>query len=138
MFNSTRLWRINRTWGQTMGRLELQMAGSVDMGGHSPDTAIPADAANVPDLGWRSSAESLRISATLKLRPDISRSFYSSAGDFTSNKIALAPIRVDRFYNLVRSGYFDGIRFFRRTRLHRSVRNSVTSVSAVWRQQSQG
>jgi peptidyl-prolyl cis-trans isomerase A (cyclophilin A) len=40
--------------------------------------------------------------------------FETSAGDFVvAVERALAPRGADRFYNLVRAGYYDGVRFFR-------------------------
>jgi peptidyl-prolyl cis-trans isomerase A (cyclophilin A) len=40
--------------------------------------------------------------------------FETSAGDFVLEvERALAPLGADRFYNLVRSGYYEGTRFFR-------------------------
>jgi peptidyl-prolyl cis-trans isomerase A (cyclophilin A) len=40
--------------------------------------------------------------------------FETTAGDFVVEvERALAPLGADRFYNLVRNGYYDGVRFFR-------------------------
>ncbi len=40
--------------------------------------------------------------------------FETTAGDFVVEvERALAPVGADRFYNLVRHGYYDGVRFFR-------------------------
>src|SRR5436190_6216157 len=47
--------------------------------------------------------------------PDSFRArFATTKGDFViAVHRAWAPLGADRFYNLVRSGYFDGVRFFR-------------------------
>ena len=46
--------------------------------------------------------------------PEYRARFSTSAGDFVIEvKREWAPIGADRFYNLVRSGYYDGIKFFR-------------------------
>jgi peptidyl-prolyl cis-trans isomerase A (cyclophilin A) len=47
--------------------------------------------------------------------PDTYRArFETTAGDFVVEvRRSLSPAGADRFYNLVRSGYYDGVRFFR-------------------------
>ncbi len=65
--------------------------------------------------------------------------FETSAGDFVIEVHRdWAPLGADRFYNLARSGYFDGVRFFRvlpgfvaQFGIH-----GDPQVSAVWREQS--
>jgi hypothetical protein len=56
--------------------------------------------------------------------PDSFRArFTTTKGDFViAVHRAWAPLGADRFYNLVRSGYFDGVRFFRVV-LHGAVRH---------------
>lgn len=114
---------------------------SADVGGHSPDAAISVDGATLPDMGGSPSAESLRDLSNFEAEaPATFRArFTTSAGDFTIEaRRALAPIGVDRFYNLVRNGYFDGIRFFRVVPdfIVQFGIHGDPSVSAVWRQQS--
>src|SRR5467141_1417422 len=72
-------------------------------GGQRPGAAATPDFHNPASPGFAAQA------------PDSFRArFETSAGDFV---IAVhrrwAPLGADRFYNLVRSGYFDGVRFFR-------------------------
>jgi peptidyl-prolyl cis-trans isomerase A (cyclophilin A) len=72
-------------------------------------TAPPRDAAAAPDF------RAPRNPAFAAQAPDSFRArFETSAGDFV---IAVnrrwAPLGADRFYNLTRSGYYDGVRFFR-------------------------
>ncbi len=63
--------------------------------------------------------------------------FETTAGDFVIEvRRAWAPLGADRFYNLVKSGYYDGVRFFRvisgfmaQFGIHGDPR-----VSAAWRE----
>ena len=70
--------------------------------------------------------------------PDSFRArFATTKGDFViAVHRAWAPLGADRFYNLVRSGYYDGVRFFRvipgfmaQFGLH-----ADTAVTAAWRE----
>src|SRR5213076_1712291 len=73
-----------------------------------------------------------------QLAPDSFRARFSTTrGDFViAVHRAWAPHGADRFYNLVRSGYYDGVRFFRvipgfmaQFGLH-----ADTAVTAAWRE----
>jgi len=94
------------------------------------------DAASAPGGDFRSPASlGMREKApgTYRVR------FETSAGDFVIEvRRDWAPLGADRFYNLARSGYFDGVRFFRvlpgfvaQFGIHGDPR-----VSAAWREQS--
>ena len=69
----------------------------------SSGTAAAPDFHNPVDPGFAQQA------------PDSFRArFATTKGDFViAVQRAWAPLGADRFYNLVRSGYFDGVRFFR-------------------------
>lgn len=71
--------------------------------------------------------------------PDSFRArFETSAGDFViAVRRAWAPRGADRFYNLVRSGYYDDVRFFRVLSgfMAQFGIHGDPSVSAVWREQ---
>jgi len=125
-------------------KVDGQISGDVGImrdGGISNDASVSMDANHAPDMGAAPSAESLRDVASFQAQapPSFRALFTTSAGEFTVEaRRALAPLGVDRFYNLVRNGYFDGIRFFR------VVPNFMVqfgihgdpSVSAIWRQET--
>src|SRR5262245_55315231 len=68
---------------------------------------------------------------------DFRARFATTKGDFViAVHRAWAPLGADRFYNLVRSGYYDGVRFFRvipgfmaQFGLH-----ADTAVTSAWRE----
>jgi peptidyl-prolyl cis-trans isomerase A (cyclophilin A) len=70
--------------------------------------------------------------------PDSFRArFTTTKGDFViAVHRAWAPRGADRFYNLVRSGYYDGVRFFRVIPgfMAQFGIHGDTSVTAVWRE----
>ncbi len=64
--------------------------------------------------------------------------FETSQGDFVIEvQRAWAPLGADRFYNLTRSGYFDGVRFFRVLAgfMAQFGIHGDPQVSAAWREQ---
>lgn len=68
--------------------------------------------------GAKTSASSSRLtdpkSLTAKAPQRFDVTFKTTKGDFTvSVHRAWAPLGADRFYNLARSGFFDGVKFFR-------------------------
>jgi len=71
--------------------------------------------------------------------PDSFRARFSTTkGDFViAVQRAWAPRGADRFYNLVRSGYYDGVRFFRVLPgfMAQFGIHGDTAVTAVWREQ---
>jgi peptidyl-prolyl cis-trans isomerase A (cyclophilin A) len=70
--------------------------------------------------------------------PEYRARFSTSAGDFVIEvKREWAPIGADRFYNLVRSGYYDGIKFFRVISgfMAQFGIHGDSQVSATWRNQ---
>src|SRR6266699_2796784 len=71
--------------------------------------------------------------------PDSFRARFSTTkGDFViAVHRAWAPLGADRFYNLVRSGYYDGVRFFRVLPgfMAQFGIHGDTTVTAVWREQ---
>jgi len=96
-------------------------------GGQRPGAAATPDFHNPASPGFAAQA------------PDSFRArFETSAGDFV---IAVhrrwAPLGADRFYNLVRSGYFDGVRFFRVVSgfMVQFGIHGDPAVSAAWRDQ---
>jgi peptidyl-prolyl cis-trans isomerase A (cyclophilin A) len=70
--------------------------------------------------------------------PDSFRArFATTKGDFViAVHRAWAPLGADRFYNLVRSGYFDGVRFFRIVPgfMAQFGIHGDTAVTAAWRE----
>src|SRR5687767_13604498 len=70
---------------------------------NAPGTAAAPDYRNPADPAFATQA------------PDSFRArFATTKGDFViAVHRAWAPLGADRFYNLVRSGYYDGVRFFR-------------------------
>jgi len=70
--------------------------------------------------------------------PDSFRArFTTTKGDFiVAVHRAWAPLGADRFYNLVRSGYFDGVRFFRVVPgfMAQFGIHGDTAVTAAWRE----
>jgi cyclophilin family peptidyl-prolyl cis-trans isomerase len=70
--------------------------------------------------------------------PDSFRArFTTSKGDFViAVHRAWAPLGADRFYNLVRSGYYDGVRFFRVLSgfMAQFGIHGDTAVAAAWRE----
>ena len=96
-------------------------------GGQRPGAAATPDFHNPASPGFAAQA------------PDSFRArFETSAGDFV---VAVhrrwAPLGADRFYNLVRSGYFDGVRFFRVVSgfMVQFGIHGDPAVSAAWRDQ---
>src|SRR3989442_15172767 len=71
--------------------------------------------------------------------PDSFRARFSTTkGDFVIEvHRARAPLGADRFYNLVRSGFYDGVRFFRVMPgfMAQFGIHGDTTVTAVWREQ---
>ncbi|MEQ1518729.1 MAG: amidohydrolase family protein, partial [Usitatibacteraceae bacterium] len=65
--------------------------------------------------------------------------FETSRGDIVMElQRAWAPIGVDRFFNLVRSGYYDGNRFFRviKDRWVQTGINGDPAIAAIWRERT--
>jgi peptidyl-prolyl cis-trans isomerase A (cyclophilin A) len=63
--------------------------------------------------------------------------FATTAGDFVIKVVrGWAPLGADRFYNLVRSGYYDGVRFFRVIPgfMAQFGIHGDTAVAAAWRE----
>jgi len=130
------------------GRIDADLPGR-DAGMGSMDVGIPMDSAVIPpdmaggataDMGGGPTPASLRDLSNFQAQaPATFRArFTTSAGVFTIEaRRESAPIGVDRFYNLVRNGYFDGIRFFRVVPdfiVQFGIHGDPT-VSAVWRRQ---
>ena len=91
----------------------------------------PEAAATAPDF------RSPQSSAFAAQAPDSFRArFETSAGDFViAVQRRWAPLGADRFYNLTRSGYYDGLRFFRVVSgfMVQFGIHGEPAVSAVWR-----
>ncbi len=92
----------------------------------SSDGAAAPDFRNPADPGFAAQA------------PDSFRArFATSKGDFViAVHRAWAPLGADRFYNLVRSGYYDGVRFFRVIPdfMAQFGIHGDTAVTAAWRE----
>lgn len=126
----------DNTPGAADGQVSSDLGMAMD-GGGSPSI----DAGPAADMGGGPSPDSLRDVTNFQATAPASfrALFTTSAGDFTvESRRQLAPIGVDRFYNLVRNGYFDGIRFFRVVPdfIVQFGIHGDPSVSAVWRQQN--
>src|SRR6266478_7127006 len=93
----------------------------------------PKTAAGAPD--FRNPADP----AFAQQAPDSFRArFSTTTGDFVILvHRAWAPRGADRFYNLVRSGFYDGVRFFRVMPgfMAQFGIHGDTTVTAVWREQ---
>jgi len=96
-------------------------------GGGSPTVAVAADFHNPTGPGFAAQA------------PDSFKAkFETSAGDFViAVQRRWAPQGADRFYNLTRSGYYDGVRFFRVISgfMVQFGIHGDPAVSAAWREQ---
>jgi homoserine O-acetyltransferase len=104
----------------------------------SADGPLPREDAGVPSTAPEDRAVLLQPShaAWSEPAPDTFRAvFETTRGDFTIEVVrAWAPIGADRFYNLIRHGYYDDARF------HRVVSGFITQwgvagapeVTAVW------
>ncbi|MGH7568954.1 MAG: peptidylprolyl isomerase [Gemmatimonadales bacterium] len=104
--------------------------GGAGAGGAGREAATASAAADFHDP--RSAAMSERAPATFRAR------FETSQGDFVLEVHRdWAPVGADRFYHLVRSGYFDGVRFFRVLSgfMAQFGIHGDPQVSAVWRDQ---
>ena len=92
----------------------------------APKTAGAPDFHNPADPGFAQQA------------PDSFRARFSTTkGDFViAVHRAWAPLGTDRFYNLVRSGFFDGVRFFRVLPgfMAQFGIHGDTAVTAAWRE----
>ena len=92
----------------------------------------PKPAAGVPD--FHNPADP----AFAQQAPDSFRARFSTTkGDFViAVHRAWAPLGADRFYNLVRSGYYDGVRFFRVLPgfMAQFGIHGDTAVNAAWRE----
>ena len=101
-------------------------------------------------LGWESAGQPMNESSNVLLRPAdgfwdqqapsrFQVRFATSEGDFVVEvHREWAPIGADRFYNLVRAGFFDDSRFFR-IRAGYIAQFGISgdpAVSAVWRSRS--
>jgi len=93
----------------------------------------PPEAAGAPDFHTPASP-GFAVQA-----PDSFRArFETSAGDFViAVQRRWAPKGADRFYNLTRSGYYDGVRFFRVISgfMVQFGIHGAPAVSAAWREQ---
>lgn len=94
--------------------------------------APPREAAAAPDF------RNPQGPAFAAQAPDSFRArFETSAGDFViAVQRRWAPLGADRFYNLTRSGYYDGVRFFRVVSgfMVQFGIHGEPSVSAAWRE----
>jgi peptidyl-prolyl cis-trans isomerase A (cyclophilin A) len=103
-------------------------------------SALAAVAAPVAPTPTPSKEKLMNPSALTEKAPDAFRvKFETSKGDFTVEVTrSWAPNGADRFYNLVKNGYYDGVRFFRVLRGPRPFMaqfgiHGDPAVSAVWR-----
>jgi len=100
--------------------------------------AITLAAASTFAAGQAGDAPSLKNPASLKEKaPDVYKaSFDTSAGTFVVEvHRAWAPFGADRFYNIVKNGFFDNTRFFRvlPNFMVQFGLNGDPAVQAVWR-----
>ena len=100
--------------------------------------AITLAAASTFAAGQAGDAPSLKNPASLKEKaPDVYKaSFDTSAGTFVVEvHRAWAPFGADRFYNLVKNGFFDNTRFFRVVSnfMVQFGLNGDPAVQSVWR-----
>ena len=100
--------------------------------------AVTLAAASVFAAGQAGDAPSLKNPASLKEKaPDVYKaSFDTSAGTFVVEvHRAWAPVGADRFYNIVKNGFFDNTRFFRvlPNFMVQFGLNGDPAVQAVWR-----
>lgn len=89
----------------TLLALTLTGAVAAGCGAGSDSNALPED-----HVLLQPQSEAFKATA-----PDVFRArFETTAGEFTIEVVReWAPLGADRFYNLVRNGYYDGVRFFR-------------------------
>jgi peptidyl-prolyl cis-trans isomerase A (cyclophilin A) len=110
-------------------RQEAQAAASTAL------TATPQDSAAQGAADFRDpAAPAMRQTAPAVFRVK----FETSAGGFTIEVHRdWAPLGADRFYNLARSGYFDGVRFFRVIAgfMAQFGIHGEPAVAAQWREQ---
>src|SRR5204863_7017327 len=79
------------------------------------DAAKPAEAAKPADAAPTGNAKLMDpTKLTEQAPPKFKVKFATTKGDFVIEvNRASAPLGADRFYNLVKSGFFDDVRFFR-------------------------
>jgi cyclophilin family peptidyl-prolyl cis-trans isomerase len=105
------------TWVQQLGRGSILVALAMGCGGQSEQTPPAAGSTSAPDTGLATvgdfrnpAAPEMKATAPATFRVK----FETSRGDFVVQvQREWAPIGADRFYALARSGYFDGVSFFR-------------------------
>jgi len=126
------------TWQLGAPILLILLAGNCRGGsrGHSAGARAPADSGAAPAVGaadfrdpagaaWRGPAPAV-----------FQASFETSKGDFVVEvHREWSPLGADRFYHLVESGYYDGVRFFRVIPgfMAQFGIHGDPTVSAIWR-----
>jgi peptidyl-prolyl cis-trans isomerase A (cyclophilin A) len=103
-------------------------------GGDRPGAASETPAADAPADFHNPTSPGMQAQAPATFRAR----FETSEGDFVVEvHREWAPRGADRFYNLVRSGYFDGVRFFRVLQgfVAQFGIHGDPAVSALWREQ---
>jgi peptidyl-prolyl cis-trans isomerase A (cyclophilin A) len=105
--------------------------------GAEPPKAVDPGSLTAPKLPEGANPALSQVSLAAEQAPETYRArFETSAGDFVIEvKREWAPIGADRFYNLVKIGYFDGASFFRNIAgfMVQFGINPYPEVNAVWK-----
>jgi peptidyl-prolyl cis-trans isomerase A (cyclophilin A) len=94
--------------------LSLGLLGSLALGACAPRAATLSVGPEGPEAPVSPLLDPASPEMNAEAPPLFKVLFETSAGDFVVEvERGLAPLGADRFYNLVRNGYYDGVRFFR-------------------------